>query len=295
VPTQRFGKSNQNDILRSSESHRRKEAMPAIWRKVTGFNATRIVALAAIGLIAPFAGADDVPTTPPNFLMTWDASLDALNPDTYSPDEHATTATSWSTVFMNGTEYTGWRYIGGITNELWTLTWDCIVNDDPFVVATINVTNNAASTQNFSNYMSLPIAGTYDPTLMNGSVSAGLVNNGAFSTGASLAANADPIYQAFIDPGANPPASSASRTMWNPGFSLNANPGTPSLAANDAFAGEIGPGAFSSIALKLQFDLSAGDTATVTGIFQIAEVPGPGALALFAAFGVLTGGRRRRV
>jgi MYXO-CTERM domain-containing protein len=268
------------------------EAMPAIWRSVDRIHIAGLVALTAFGLASTSSFADTEPGSMPDFLMTWDASLDTLDPDTYNPDEFQTQQTAWGTWQVGGQDYTGWRYVGGLTNEFWTLTWDCIVNEDPFVVATINVTNNAASTQNFSNYMSLPISGPINPTLMNGSVSAGLVNNSPFATSATLASGVDPIYQAFIDPSANPPASSASRTMWN-GFSLTAPQFVGAANANDAFAGEIGPGAFSSIALKLQFDLSAGDTASVTGIFEITEVPGPAGLAVFALFG-LVGTRRRR-
>jgi hypothetical protein len=266
--------------------------MPAIWRNVNRIHTAGFIALTAFGLATTSSFADTVPGSMPDFLMTWDASLDPTDPQTYNPDDFRTQETTWGTWQVGGQDWTGWRYVGGLTSEFWTLTWDCIVNEDPFVVATINVTNTASTTQNFSNYMALPIAGPINPTLMNGSVSAGLVNNSPFSTGASLSSGVDPIYQAFIDPGVNPPAASASRTMWN-GFALSTPQFVPNANANDSFAGEIGPAAFSSIALKLQFDLSAGDTASVTGIFQIAEVPGPAGLAVFALFGMV-GTRRRR-
>src|SRR5688572_26925584 len=145
--------------------------MPAMRRIIDRFQAASVVALAGLGLITPLASADQNPDTPPNFLMTWDASGDPFNPDTYNPTEHQTSPTQWGTWEAAGGTWTGWRYVGGMSNEHWTLTWDCIVNDDPFVVATINVTNNSATTQNYSNYMSLPIVGAYDPTLMSGSVS----------------------------------------------------------------------------------------------------------------------------
>lgn len=266
--------------------------MPAIWRSVDRNRAVGFIALAAFGLATAPSFADTAPGGMPNFLMTWDASGDPTDPQTYNPDQFQTHQTTWGTYQVGGRDWTGWRYVGGITNEFWTLTWDCIVNDDPFVVATINVTNTSSSTQNYSNYMSLPLGIQFPQTLMNGSVSASLVNNSPFSTGSSLSSGADPIYQAFIDPGVNPPAASASRTMWDsfalttPTFVTNAN-------ANNAFAGELGPAALSSMALKLQFDLSAGDTASVTGIFEITAVPAPAGLAVVALFGVI-GGRRRR-
>jgi hypothetical protein len=268
--------------------------MPVMRRMINRIPATSFVAIAAVGFIAPLANADDVPGSLPNFLMTWDASGDVQGPDTYDPTIHQTQQTQWGTWEVGGDSWTGWRYIGGITNEFWTLTWDCIVNDDPFVVATINVQNTSGATQNFSNFMNLGIAGTYDPTLMNGSVSAGLTNGSPLTTGATLSAGADPIYQAFIDPGANPPAASAARTIWNSGYSLSASQLQGSASDNAAFANEIGPGAFTSIGLKLQFNLTPGDSASVSGIFQIEQVPGPASLAVFAIFGAISGGRRRR-
>jgi len=264
--------------------------MPAIWRSVDRTRAAGLIAVAAFGLVAAPSFAEDTPGSMPGFLMTWDASADTTDPQTYNPDDFQTQQTSWGTWQVDGQQWTGWRYVGGLSNEFWTLTWDCIVNDDPFVVATINVTNNAASTQSFSNYMSLPIGVQVNPAVMNGSVSANLINNSPFSSGASLASGADPIYQAFLDPGANPPAASAARTMWN-GFSLTTPQFVPNGTANDAFAGEIGPPALSSIALRLAFDLSAGDTASVTGVFEVL-VPGPAGFAAFAVFGMI--GRRRR-
>ena len=268
--------------------------MPAMRRIIDRFQATSVVALAAVGLIAPLASADDTPGELPSFLMTWDASGDPQGPDTYDPNIHQSQQTSWGTWQVAGESWTGWRYVGGISNEHWTLTWDCIVNDDPFVVATINVQNTSGATQNYSNFMNLGIAGTYNPTLMSGSVSAGLTNGSPLTTGATLSAGADPVYQAFVDPGANPPAASAARTIWDGGYTLSASQLQGSASDNAAFANEIGPGAFTSIGLKLQFNLTPGDSASVTGIFQIEQVPGPASLAVFAIFGAISGGRRRR-
>jgi hypothetical protein len=263
-------------------------------RIVDRFQATSFVAMAAIGLIAPLASADQGPGELPNFLMTWDASGDPVGPDTYNPNDHQSSPATWGTWQVEGQSWTGWRYVGGIQSEHWILTWDCIVNDDPFVVASINVQNISGATQNYSNFMSLGIAGTYDPTLMSGSVSAGLTNGNPLGSGATLSAGADPIYQAFVDPGANPPASSAARTIWDSGYTLSAAQGTGSNSDNASFANEIGPGAFTSIGLKLQFNLTPGDSASVTGIFNIEQVPGPAGLALFAVVGAISGRRRRR-
>jgi hypothetical protein len=253
------------------------------------------VAIAGVGFIAPIANADSEPGGVPDFKMTFDASNDEVGPDTYNPNDKATTQVHWDTVQMNGKSYTGWRYIGGFETLHFKLSWDCLVNEDPFVVATINVTNTGGGPANFDTYMSLPIfPAILGATQMDGSVAAVLTNNSPFTTGASLLSTADPIYQAFIDPAVNPPAGSSARTLWG-GYSLGVVSGFPNSASDsDIFGPELGPAALSSIALRLIFNLSAGDQASVSGVFQVTEVPGPAGLAVFAAFGAIIGGRRRR-
>ena len=44
--------------------------------------------------------------------------------------------------------------------------------------------------------------------------------------------------------------------------------------------------------IMLEFELSPGDSASINAFFQ--AVPGPAGAAVFALFGLVTGGRRRR-
>jgi len=290
--------------------------MPAIWRSFDRHTASVVLAVASVGILTTASSADTNPppagTPAPAFMMTWDADQDqSPSPFTYDANEWASTSTSWGTWNLGGTvnndptspangqvmdgsprTRTGWRYRGGLSNTAWSFSWDCVINEDPFVDTTINVQNNSNVTQTFWVYMPLNIVPPITPnTMMSGSVSA-VVSDGNFDTGATLASNGvDPIYTAFIDPAVPQSPAAIARTQWNPGFNLNA----PAFGANNAnasFTNEIGPAANTSIALRLRFTLSPGDSASVTGLFDIQPVPAPAGLAVLALFGLA--GRRRR-
>jgi len=288
--------------------------MPAIWRSFDRHHAAVVLAVASVGILAPASLADNTPPPPgtpaPAFMMTWDADQDNIpSPFTYDANEFANTATQWGTWNLGGTvgaggyvvdgaprSRTGWRYRGDLVNQgSWSFSWDCVINEDPFVDTTINIQNNSNVTQTFWVYMPLNIAPPIvTNTLMSGSVSA-VVSDGnpLDGPGASLASNGvDSVYTAFIDPVVPQSPAAIARTQWNPGFSLNAVQ-FGSNSANASFANEIGPQALTSIALRLRITLSAGDSASVTGLFDIQPVPGPAGLSVLALFGLATGRRRR--
>ena len=290
--------------------------MPAIWRSFDRQTAAAVLAVASVGILTTASSADTTPPPPgtpaPSFMMTWDGNQDAENPFEYDANNFATTPSEWGTWNLGGTvnnnpsspafgqvmdgaprTRTGWRYRGGLANTAWSFSWDCVVNEDPFVDTTINVQNNSTSTQTFWVYMPLNIAPPITPnTLMSGSVSA-VVSDGSGFDGATLASNGiSSVYTAYIDPAFSQDPAAIARTQWNPGFSLNA-PAFGANNANAAFANEIGPQAVTSIALLLRFTLSAGDSASVTGLFDIQPVPSPAALPLLALFGLAASRRRR--
>jgi hypothetical protein len=266
--------------------------MPATWRNVDRFTATSAVALAAFGLFAPAALGDNSGSNPPVFFMQWDASADGLAPNTYNPANFGSLEFGTWVLGSNDPsqpggalrEQTGWRYQGGLENAAWTMSWDCVVNEDPFVDATINVTNNSNVVQTFWVYMPLAINPAIPGgTIMNGSVSAVLSAN-TFD-GATLTSNPGfAVYEAFID-------GSSVASMWNP-YALAAIP-FGSANDNNQFNNAAGPAANTEIAIRLRFDLSPGDSASVTGIFEIQPIPAPAGLAVLALIGVC-GSRRRR-
>jgi hypothetical protein len=240
---------------------------------------------AAMVLVACGAAAAQ---TPPDFLLTWDASNDGAGPATFN----------WTTVgAVQPGAGTGWTYSGEMEDRgYWTVAWSCAFSNSSGVVAaggafvTINmtVTNNDVNIQNFNCLAMLPLA---NPILLpqeSGSV-AGSVTD-ITGDGATLTAPAGyRIYTPRID-----------GVDEAPGFLLDA---PYSQSALPFLSAVVGPASFgvvpasqdadTSIALYLSFDLSPGDTATFTSIFEITKVPGPAGAAALAALGLLGGGRRR--
>jgi hypothetical protein len=269
------------------------------WRSVSLIAVSGAV---VVGLNASVALADDGTNGPPVFLMTWDASDDQVGPDTYDPSLFATTPTIYGTWTLGSPtpihgapgavrEVTGWRYRGGNSGLGWLVDWDCVVNPDPFVDATLNITNTSAVTQTFFVDMSELISPIVGPqSLMNGSVDAVITNQGFAPVPAIMTNNgAQPIYDSRID-GNNVP----NGEMWQTPFALSAVNPLSTNSAHDEFSNQIGEQADTSISLRLEITLTPGDMASVTGIFNIVPVPGPAALSLLAVAGVVAGGRRRR-
>lgn len=269
--------------------------MPAIWRSITRIH---IAAASVVGicLLAPAAQADDTGQGGlPNFQMFWDASHDNIPGwDDYVP--HGTVA--FGTYNLGGGPNgvggaprvrTGWRYQGSFSNEFWGLAWDCVVNPDPFVDATITVTNNSLATQTFLVFMPLVIAPPVLPlTEMSGSVSAVVTDSDFSGAGMLTATPAEPVYQGYIDTMAQMNA-----RMWNPGYFLSPPGAGQSANDNNTFGSQVGPPAVNQIALRLMFNLSPGDSASVTGIFEIQPIPGPAGLSLLAIFAAFARRRRR--
>lgn len=265
-----------------------------------------IGAAAAFGLLAT-PSVTHAGLTAPDFLMTWDASEDGLPGNTYNWDaQHGGFGTlrpfgdyivgEGQSPWMRSGPWTGWGYNGVLTNSLWTLEWDCVFNDDvgnvatgsgAFVTANIVVTNNSINTQNFSLLMSLPVARAISNPSVSGSI-VGTVTDLTFDNATISAPAAQSIYTARID-GVNEQALLSSPFAQSAGGPLQSSvvgPAdfglpTPILGSQDVDT---------SIAIFLNFNLTAGDSGSFTAIFEV--VPSPGVVPLLAMFGLL--GRRRR-
>ncbi len=267
---------------------------------------TALGAVAALGLLAN-PSVSHAGLTPPEFLMTWDASLDGLPTNTYNWDANhggfgqLNGFGDWvvgkgQAPWMQSGPWTGWSYSGMLTNSLWTLEWNCVFSPGSgsaatggpaFVTANIVVVNNSPSTQNFGLLMSLPVARAIVNPSMSGSI-VGTVTDLTFDDATIAAPMGASIYTSRID-------TVDEQALMTFPFSQNAGGALQSSVVGPQDFGLPTPILSSqdvdtSIAIALNFNLSGGDSGSFTAIFEV--VPTPGALPLLAAFGLI--GRRRR-
>ena len=210
------------------------------------------------------------------------------------------------TVPDNESVWTGWNYAGTLagtfqSSETWTLEWNCVFNEavdgvaaggGAFVTANIVVTNNDISTQNFTLLMSLPVA-PFGNAEERGSI-VGTVTDLTLDGAIVAAPTGSQIYSPRID-GVD---EAVGYLMGDP-FSESAGPlGSNTVGPQDFgipnFVPADQPDVDTNIAIFLNFDLSAGDSASFTAIFEVRPIPGAGGLPLLAALGLLAGRRRRR-
>jgi hypothetical protein len=205
---------------------------------------------------------------------------------------------------------TGWKYAGTLVGSdapgggqgdppgFWTLQWNCVFNEavdgaagtgGAFVTANIVVTNNdPLNIQNFSLLMSLPVAQILGP-VERGSV-VGTVTDITFDDATVFAPVGSQIYTPMIDGIAELPG----LLLLDP-FQQSA--GGPLQSA------PVGPADFgipvpvtatqdvdTDIGIFLSFDLTPGDSASFTAIFEV--IPTPGVLPLLA-MGLFIRRRRR--
>lgn len=254
--------------------------------------------IAAASIIALGLAVAAQASSAPYLTMQWFGSNDGVDPVLYHMNEHS----DFVTPLGGGI----WNYVGSQvgSNEAWLLNWDITAHANnggattgttgsSFVTADLAVTNTSGTTQSFWALVTLtldsPILGG---TLMNGQASAAVTDflgNGAtLSTIASGPFAGDPIYTGRIN-------GVPQHTLMDSPFILNANPFDSNSVA-ETFGQPVplvGPDA-STISVWLKFDLTAGDTANVVGMFEVSAIPAPAALPVLAALSLLVGVRRRR-
>jgi len=165
------------------------------------------------------------------------------------------------------------------------MSWDMLVNPDPFIIANVVYTNISSGTQNVTLEFVLPIGMAMPSTLIGGSVSGSLTDvNGDGATFASLGGGS--AYQALAD-------GSVAAGMLT-GVNVNAGPFGSSLIGPESFGTPIPSQPYGAIntdmAIRYEFSLTAGDSVSLAGSFV--AVPAPGAVALLGIAGLV--GRRRR-
>ena len=168
-------------------------------------------------------------------------------------------------------------------------SWGSIYDTDPFVTNNFVVVNTTGFIQTYVFTVTSPIVPQLPTTEMIGSV--GLTITNTASASADLDDDGSAVYTALID-------GSPVQTLFDPAYALGCTPAFCSDTDSTDFGIPIpiaGPGASTSIGIRIQFDLSPGDSAGVTSVFNINAVPEPvtGALLGAGLLGLAVAGRRR--
>jgi hypothetical protein len=179
---------------------------------------------------------------------------------------------------------------GTFLNPFWTLGYDINTNEDPIVSANITWVNNTAFTQLVTIVFNLNIAPLGPGTLLGGSASAGVTGDadgGLLSTWGGEA-----LWTALADGNEVAGGALHDPVLLTPGAFNSANTGFASFGDNP-FIPAMPYGAInSSIGIKLQFAVGAGDQISYTSVFVAKAIPAPAGLALLGLGGLI--GRRRR-
>ncbi|MBM4112423.1 MAG: hypothetical protein FJ253_03465 [Phycisphaerae bacterium] len=185
-----------------------------------------------------------------------------------------------------------YNYVDSASEGSFDATWNFLGSDSTVAFYTLisgnfTFTNNSDSTQTYDVWVILTTTPNALPSKIGGSVAGGMT---ADSDGGTLATIDDetPLWSAYMD------AAFQAGLIYD--ASASAGPFDSASIGSDAFgqpipdmdAGPLG----SSIAVRLQFTLTAGDQASFTSVFVLESVPAPGALALLGLAAVV--GRRRR-
>ena len=169
-----------------------------------------------------------------------------------------------------------------------TLTWSLTGDPDPQLSGNLTVENPGANSIEVILEVILPTAPALPgSTEMIGSAALGLTTDDGGGSLSSLANT--PVWQGIID-----------NTLVGPSASLffdpfsQTNSGFGSSGANSNFGIPVavaGPAALNNIGIRISFDLTGADQASITSVFRV--VPGPGGL-LVLVMGMAVGRRRRR-
>jgi len=186
------------------------------------------------------------------------------------------------------------RYIGNTSQPEFEMTWDVFADIDPIVQSVIGFTNNGPTTALFTIVTQLPIAPLTPSTVMGGSVGGSVTDANGNGSGGINTVPGSSIFGGMIDGSVVPNAQLLSHPFSSDPFLFGGD--TNNIPAGDfGLPGptEPGPAALNSIGIRLEFELSPGDSVAISSFFQV-EIPTPGSAALLSVAGVFAVRRRRR-
>jgi hypothetical protein len=176
-----------------------------------------------------------------------------------------------------------YQLTGSAVTPYGTVTgWDSTYDIDPQVSNNFTVVNTTALPQIFTVSVTSPIAPVLPTSLMRGSIGITLTDEGPLdpfdeTDGVALleSALATDVYRAFLD---GSPVQSLLLDSTGPPYTLTCglNNCTTTVNANFGIPVRIpGPGASLTMGITVQFELSPGDSASVTSTFNIIRCPNP--------------------
>ena len=176
--------------------------------------------------------------------------------------------------------------------NLWSFSWDMAVDPDPFISSNLVFTNLTGNTANFSAIISLPLSASLGSVYMGGAIDGGFRdNNDGSVTVAEIASNG--IFSGLID-------GATALQLLGGSFGCSASSPGCNGVIGQVSDGLPGPtllyhtGANNTIGIKLDFSLTAGDTATFNTFFEVIPVPLPAALWLLGSGLLLLSGLLHR-